>query len=93
MIDCVSRWGIVLSPLRDWLRSIRRTVLRVRDQKDSALDKVLFLSYSLMSPFLATSLFYFEQIKNLALAVILWNSVVDYSGGHPSGIASWSHET
>ena len=87
MIDCVSRWGVVLSPLRDWLRSIRRTVLRVRDQKDSALDKVLFLSYSLMSPFLATSLFYFEQIKNLALAVILWNSVVDYSGGHPSGNA------
>ena len=92
MIACINtRCGVVLSPLRDCLRSIRRQVLRVRDQKDSVLDKVL--SYSLLVPFFATSLFYFEQIKNLALAVILWNSVVDYSGGHPSGIASWSHET
>ena len=65
-------------------------MLRVRDQKDSTLDKVLFLSYSLLAPFLATSLFYFEQIKNLALAVILWNSVMDYSGGNPSGIADMS---
>ena len=81
-----TRWGVVLSPLRDCLRDIRRQVLRVRDQKDSVLDKVLFLSYSLLVPFFATSLFYLEQIKNLALAVILWNSVLDYSGGNPTGI-------
>ena len=87
-IACINtRWGVVLSPLRDCLRSIRRQVLRVRDQKDSVLDKVLFLSYSLLVPFFATSLFYLEQIKNLALAVILWNSVMDYSGGNPTGIA------
>ena len=88
MIACINtRWGVVLSPLRDCLRSIRRQVLRVRDQKDSVLDKVLFLSYSLLVPFFATSLFYLEQIKNLALAVILWNSIMDYSGGNPTGIA------
>ena len=88
LIACINtRWGVVLSPLRDCLRSIRRQVLRVRDQKDSVLDKVLFLSYSLLVPFFATSLFYLEQIKNLALAVILWNSVMDYSGGNPTGIA------
>ena len=87
LFSITTRWGVVLSPLRDCLRDIRRQMLRVRDQKDSVLDKVLFLSYSLLVPFFATSLFYLEQIKNLALAVILWNSVMDYSGGSPTGIA------
>ena len=53
--------------------------MSARPQEDSALDQILSLLYFTLVPFLAGSLFYLEQIKNIIFAIVFWNSLTDYT--------------
>ena len=85
MYNSMLRLGTTLQPVRECLRSVRRNLQRARPQKDSSLDKAWFLLHATLAPLATMALFYGEQIKNLALAVVMWNSVMDFSGGRPLG--------
>ena len=85
MYNSMLRCWTTLQPVRECLRSVRRNLQRARPQKDSSLDKAWFLLHATLAPLSTMALFYGEQIKNLALAVVMWNSVMDFSGGRPFG--------
>ena len=52
---------------------------------ESNVEKIMSLLYCTLVPFVAGVLFYFEQIKNIVLALLLWSAVMDYSDMKPEG--------
>ena len=76
---CLTAWANCLAPVRDSLRYLRREMLRARPQEDSMLDQIFSLLYFTLVPFIACSLFYLEQIKNIIFAIVFWNSLSDYT--------------
>ena len=77
--SCLTAWANCVAPVRDSLRYLRREMLRARPQEDSVLDQILSLLYFTLVPFIACSLFYLEQIKNIIFAIVFWNSLSDYT--------------
>ena len=54
-------------------------------ENDSGLEKMVCLLYSTIVPFVSASLFYFEQAKNIAFALVLLDSIMDFTNSEPSG--------
>ena len=54
-------------------------------ENDSGLEKMVCLLYSTFVPFVSASLFYFEQAKNIAFALVLLDSILDFTNSEPSG--------
>ena len=79
--SCDTAW----QPVREWLRRVRRRLQGVTDQKDSILEQAVSLGYSTLLPFVTASLFYLEQVKNIAFAVVLFSCIMDYSSMKPFG--------
>ena len=77
--SCLTAWANCMAPVRDSLRYLRREMQRARPQEDSVLDQILSLLYFTLVPFIACSLFYLEQIKNIIFAIVFWNSLSDYT--------------
>jgi len=78
-----SRCGTTLYPLRQCLRSVRRSLLKAKPKEDSAPHKVITLIYFTLLPFVGASLFYFELIKNLVYVHIFWSALMDLSRDKP----------
>ena len=70
-----SRCGTTFYPLRQCLRSVRRSLLKAKPKEDSAPHKVITLIYFTLLPFVGASLFYFELIKNLVYVHIFWSAL------------------
>ena len=74
-----ARCRAMFHPLRDLLRLCRRKIQGVGDMSDTNLDKMIYLVYYTVVPFISASLFYLEQIKNIVFAVVFYHSVMDYT--------------
>jgi len=78
-----SRCGTTLYPLRQCLRSLRRSLMKAKPKEDSTPHKIITLIYFSLLPFVGASLFYFELIKNFVFVHIFWCSLVDVSRDKP----------
>ena len=67
------------------MRSVRRRMQGVTEQRDSFLENAVSLLYSTLVPFFSAALFYMEQVKNIAFAVVLFSCIMDYSSMKPFG--------
>ena len=64
---------------------MRKKIWINKPAAESNVEKIMSLLYCTLVPFVAGVLFYFEQIKNIVLALLLWSAVMDYSDMKPEG--------
>ena len=86
-----SRCEATCYPVRNLFRTWRRLALDkifggfTEKRKDHMLYKIFSVFWESLLPFVEASFFYFEQIKNIVLALLLWSAVMDYSDLKPEG--------
>jgi len=78
-----ARCGATFYPLRQFFNVMRKKIWINKPAAESNVEKIMSLLYCTLVPFVAGVLFYFEQIKNIVLALLLWSAVMDYSDMKP----------